>query len=158
MIEIIAHDLTATINIAKLLAKKITFPFNLCLDGDLGAGKTTFARAFLETLGVAPETISSPTFTIVNEYSTATAVINHIDLYRINNYQELDALGYLELLNYAQVNLIEWSLLFPNYKPSETIELAIKLVSSTERVLIFSATNQKLATLLQELKNDYFVN
>ena len=155
--KLICKDLLATTTLAQLLAQKITSPFNLSLNGDLGAGKTTFARAFLESLKVDPQSISSPTFTIVNEYLAPQLFINHIDLYRIDTYSQLDQIGYLEILTQADINIIEWSSLFPDYQPLDRINLTFKLLNSTERLLVFSATTATLTQLLQELKNDYII-
>ncbi len=77
------------------------------LTGELGAGKTTLVRGILRALGVAG-TVRSPTFTLLENYSTPPLEISHLDLYRVQSPDEIEALGIRELLEPARVFLIEW--------------------------------------------------
>jgi tRNA threonylcarbamoyladenosine biosynthesis protein TsaE len=77
------------------------------LTGDLGAGKTTFARGFLHALGVTGA-IHSPTYTVLETYETAAATVVHLDLYRLRDTAELEPLGLRDLAVPGTVWLIEW--------------------------------------------------
>jgi len=77
------------------------------LAGDLGAGKTTFARALLQALGVG-ERVKSPTYSLIESYRVGDLDIHHLDLYRIADAGELEWLGLDELWNPATLVLIEW--------------------------------------------------
>lgn len=106
---------------------KNAFPFIriFLLEGDLGAGKTTFVKAFCEMLGIE-EPVSSPTFNIVHEYEGNGARVYHFDLYRLKNMNELGEIGFDEYLPDRQANLdgnayvfIEWPELAMPYLEGE---------------------------------------
>ena len=80
----------------------------VCLNGDLGAGKTQFTCGAAQALG-AGLYITSPTFTIVNEYDTGNFPVYHFDLYRLSSYDELIEIGFEEYLQKDAVLFIEWS-------------------------------------------------
>ncbi len=80
----------------------------ITLDGDLGAGKTAFARGVLRGLGYDGR-VTSPTFAIANEYETPCATVVHFDMYRILDEQALWELGFAEYLDGVRILLIEWS-------------------------------------------------
>jgi tRNA threonylcarbamoyladenosine biosynthesis protein TsaE len=79
------------------------------LDGDLGTGKTTLARAICQGLGVLDvSAVTSPTFAIIQEYATNGGVVTHADLYRLERDSELDALGWDEIVESAHALIVEW--------------------------------------------------
>lgn len=77
------------------------------LSGELGAGKTTFVRAMLQELGVTVP-VKSPTYTLIEAYDTAMGRVNHYDLYRISDPEELEFLGFRDSTTASAVTLIEW--------------------------------------------------
>jgi tRNA threonylcarbamoyladenosine biosynthesis protein TsaE len=79
----------------------------LNLEGELGAGKTTFARGFLRALGVT-DPVRSPTYTLVDVYSSAGLTLLHVDLYRLRDPAELESLGLREWARPGHIWLIEW--------------------------------------------------
>ena len=105
MISFISHSPKETEDFAFELAKKINSPRLICLKGDLGAGKTAFVRGFSRFFGIE-KGVSSPTFTIMHRYD-GTEIINHYDLYRINDYDELLDIGFEEQIENG-ISLIEW--------------------------------------------------
>lgn len=80
----------------------------ILLDGPMGAGKTQFTRFLLEALGSSD--VSSPSFAIHNHYDTAKATVEHVDLYRIDNSDDLESTGFWDLMAEAEgIVLVEWS-------------------------------------------------
>ncbi|MDO4960379.1 MAG: tRNA (adenosine(37)-N6)-threonylcarbamoyltransferase complex ATPase subunit type 1 TsaE [Eubacteriales bacterium] len=96
-----------------------------CLDGDLGAGKTIFAKGFAEGLCIE-DPITSPTFTIIREYEGGRLPLYHFDVYRISDPDEMYALGYEEYFFGGGVCLIEWSELIEELIPEEAVRITIK--------------------------------
>jgi len=105
----------------------------LLLVGDLGAGKTALVRGLAEGLGVAPEEVSSPTFTLMQEYRGGRVKLIHVDLYRLNEAREIDELG-LEELGADSVLAIEWAEKLPRPIP-DAIEVRIAHGEGDERRL-----------------------
>lgn len=89
------------------LGASLHAPALVTLDGDLGAGKTTLAQAICAGLGVA-EPVTSPTFALVHQYRGARAMVFHLDLYRIDRPEDLQNLGWDEILGATAVVLVEW--------------------------------------------------
>ena len=90
------------------LAAKLSPATTILLFGDLGAGKTAFVRGVAEGLGVDPAEVTSPTFTLIQEYRRGRVPLIHVDLYRLSDPREVDELG-LEELGTDGVMAIEWA-------------------------------------------------
>jgi tRNA threonylcarbamoyladenosine biosynthesis protein TsaE len=99
------------------------------LTGDLGAGKTTFAKGLARGLGVT-QPVTSPTFTIVQEYEGRVPMA-HVDVYRLDRIQELHDLGFDELLE-GRVTLVEWGETIALVLPGERLEVRIGMDGATE--------------------------
>jgi len=96
-----------------------------CLNGDLGTGKTVFTKGFAEGMGIT-EPISSPTFTIVQEYHSGRMPFYHFDVYRIADPEEMYEIGFDEYLFGGGVCLIEWAELVKEILPKNSIKLSIE--------------------------------
>lgn len=121
---------TKTAEETKLLASKLARKHRgniIALMGELGSGKTTFVRGFAKGLGVK-EKIISPSFVLIKQYST----LYHVDLYRVENFQEL---GLEEILaNPNNIVLIEWAEKLKNL-PKSTIRITIKKLEDDKRLI-----------------------
>ena len=110
--------------IAAALAASLRPGDVIALSGDLGAGKTCFVQGAAAALGVT-ERVTSPTFILVREHAGRVPVL-HMDVYRLNNLQELTDLGYEELLDQSRVIFIEWGDAVGPLLPDEFLEVAIR--------------------------------
>ncbi len=113
-----------TIELGRRIASELPSRAVILLIGNLGAGKTTLAKGIVEGLGaVAADEVSSPTFTLIHEYSPRVC---HIDLYRLETAAEVATLGLDELFDRDAVVLIEWGERFPEIMPEDRIEIRLE--------------------------------
>lgn len=112
-----------TENIAKAFSKELKGGDVICLNGDLGVGKTAFVQGLVNALGVL-EPISSPTFTIVNCYE-GTVPIYHFDVYRIDDPDEMYEIGFEEYIYGNGISIIEWSEKIRDILPENRYEIEI---------------------------------
>ncbi|HEY8363126.1 MAG TPA: tRNA (adenosine(37)-N6)-threonylcarbamoyltransferase complex ATPase subunit type 1 TsaE [Tissierellaceae bacterium] len=125
----------------------------VCLIGDLGAGKTTLTKSIGLGLGVK-EYITSPTFTLINQYKGRIPVY-HFDVYRLENADELYDLGFDEYFYGDGVCIIEWADKIEKLLPKERIVLDIKMGKDiNERVIDITAYGDRYKDLIKELKED----
>ncbi len=130
--EFISHSPEETEKFAYDLAGKITPPRVICLTGDLGAGKTAFTRGFARYFGIE-KGVSSPTFIIMHRYA-GSEIINHYDLYRIADFDELLDIGFEEQIE-SGISIIEWPDNFMEYLPEDKIVIKITRLSDNERLI-----------------------
>ena len=120
--KFLSHSPSETEDFAFDFAKTLTCPAIVCLCGDLGAGKTAFTRGLCKYYGIETG-VSSPTFIIMHRYE-GKEVINHYDLYRVNDYDELVDIGFDEQLCEG-INVIEWPDDFMDELPDDKIIIKI---------------------------------
>ncbi|MCZ8197533.1 MAG: tRNA (adenosine(37)-N6)-threonylcarbamoyltransferase complex ATPase subunit type 1 TsaE [Flavobacterium sp.] len=109
----------------------------ILFNGEMGAGKTTFIKSFSKLLGVN-DTMSSPTFSLVNEYQTIqNQKVFHFDVYRIKSEDEALDMGIEEYLYSGNWCFIEWSEKIPNLIPEEYSLITIKMLANGNRLLTF---------------------
>lgn len=109
----------------------------IVFEGDMGAGKTTFIKEICFALGVK-DVVSSPTFSIVNEYlGSNNQPVYHFDFYRIKNLQEAYDIGYEEYFYSSSICLIEWPEKIEDLLPLQYIKVSIKALSENQRKISF---------------------
>lgn len=140
--EYIVNSLKETEELSKKISKSIKCGDCILLYGEIGAGKTTFTKFLLENLGVK-SIVSSPTFTLLNEY-TGKFPIYHFDMYRISSSEELYELGFEDYIDSKNskfvetgLTLIEWPDNVKDILPKDRIEIEIlKLGDSARKFII----------------------
>ena len=130
----ITNSSQETKQLAADLAKRITASTVLCLYGDLGAGKTTFTQGLAEFFGIKRTT--SPTFVLMRQYDINFKLkrLYHIDLYRLDNIEEIKALGIAEIMrDKNNLVVIEWADKMKELLPKKRIDLYFKYIDDTKR-------------------------
>jgi tRNA threonylcarbamoyladenosine biosynthesis protein TsaE len=111
----------------------------VCLKGDLGAGKTTFVQGMMQKYN-PKKRVLSPTFIIVRHYiinQKEAKNLFHVDLYRMENYRDIEGIGILELMNKKEnIFLIEWSEKFGEKIPERRIEFTFQISGDNQRIII----------------------
>ncbi|MDR4994368.1 tRNA (adenosine(37)-N6)-threonylcarbamoyltransferase complex ATPase subunit type 1 TsaE [Bacillus altitudinis] len=139
-----------TKRIAAALAKLVMPGDVLTLEGDLGAGKTTFSKGFAEGLGIT-RIVNSPTFTIIKEYTDGRLPLYHMDVYRMEDAEE--DIGLEEYFEGEGVCLVEWAHLIGPQLPSSYLKIKmLRTEREEERHLTFSAKGERYETLCKEMK------
>ena len=130
----VSKDLDDTLNLAENIESEKFPNMVICLDGELGSGKTVFVKGFAKALGIE-DNITSPTFNIIKEYLNGEMPLYHMDVYRLDEVDE--DLGIKDYYNKGGVTIIEWSELIKNDLPEERLEIVFKIVDENTRVLLF---------------------
>ena len=128
---IVTASETETAAVGQSLAAALSAGSVVLLFGDLGAGKTAFVRGLAEGLGVSPGDVSSPTFTLMQEYRGGRLPFFHADLYRLNDPREVDDLG-LDEIAADGVLTIEWAERLPR-PPADAVRVRIEHAGETNR-------------------------
>ena len=132
--KVTTHSEEETMEIAQNLESEKFPGMVICLNGELGSGKTVFVKGFAVGLGIT-ETITSPTFNIVKEYLDGEAPLYHMDVYRLENGE--DNIGLNDYFNGNGVSIIEWSDLITDKLPEEYLDVQFLVIDENTRVLKF---------------------
>ncbi len=151
-ISVYSNNLEDTDKIAKIISK-FSYPgMVITLNGDLGAGKTTFTKSFGKYLGIKDE-INSPTFNILKCYLKNNIPLYHIDAYRLEdiNPENLN-IGLEEVIEGDGVALIEWSKFIQDFIPNYSLNINILDLGDSKREFIIESENNKFNDLFKELE------
>ena len=142
MAEFICSTVEETQALAARLAPWLREGDCVTLQGDLGAGKTAFAKGLVAALaGISPVAVSSPTFTLVQQYDGDACPIWHCDFYRVEEEAELDELGIDEMLQQG-IMVIEWPEIAAEWLPQERLSIVIEAQEGELRQIAFEATQK----------------
>lgn len=142
-------DEQETLLFGEKLGRVIDERLLICLDGDLGAGKTCLTKGIAKGLDIEEE-ITSPTFILVEEYSGRMALY-HFDVYRIDDPEELYFIGFDEYLSKEAVVIIEWASLIEEVLPTERLDITIEYMKDGGRKVSVTAMGEEARNVLQRL-------
>ena len=119
----------------------------ICLNGDLGSGKTVFTKGFAGAMGI--DEITSPTFNIIKEY-IGELPLYHMDVYRVEE-NNIDNLGLDEYFLKGGVTIIEWADLIKDYLPEERLDIRFKVIDENTRVLLIKAHGEDYVRICEDI-------
>lgn len=144
--KIITHSENETITLAQNIESEKFPNMVICLNGDLGSGKTLFTKGFAHGLGI--DDITSPTFTIIKEYQ-GELMLYHMDVYRLEDSNE--DIGIEEYYERGGVTIIEWSDLIKNQLPEERLEIKFIITGDNTRTIILTPYGEKYKNICEEV-------
>ncbi|MBN9388065.1 MAG: tRNA (adenosine(37)-N6)-threonylcarbamoyltransferase complex ATPase subunit type 1 TsaE [Chloroflexi bacterium] len=154
IVDFVSHSVAQTQRCGSQLAQQLGPGTVILLEGDLGAGKTTFTKGLAQGLGVEGY-VNSPTFTLVNEYEGRLPVY-HLDCYRLENGREALDFGIEEYLYGEGVTVIEWPERIREIWPSSYIRVTLSYLNETKRSLRVEPVGPEYVGLMQEFKKSAF--
>ena len=140
------HDENETIELAQNIESEKFPNMVICLNGELGSGKTVFTKAFASAMGITG--VSSPTFNIIKEYNGELSLY-HMDMYRVEN--NIDNLMLEEYYQKGGVTIIEWADMIEDYLPEERLEIKFKIVDENTRILIIKPYGEEYVRLCEDI-------
>ncbi len=143
MKSFISKSPSDTENIGKALGEKINSGVVIAFFGGLGMGKTCFTRGLALGLG-STDTVTSPTFALVNEYLSGRLPLYHFDMYRISGWEDLYSTGFFDYIDEGGVLACEWSENIENALPENTVFVEFERLSETERKITIKNRGEDL--------------
>jgi len=143
--KVVTRSEAETIELAENIESEKFPNMVICLNGDLGSGKTVFTKGFAGAMGI--EEITSPTFTIIKEY-VGELPLYHMDVYRTDG--KIEGLGLEEYFYKNGVTIIEWSEMIENYLPEERLDITFKITGENSRTIVVTPYGDKYRSLCEE--------
>ena len=139
--EYLVNSVEETWALAKEFANELKPGDVVCLEGDLGAGKTTFVQGLASALGV-PGRVTSPTFCIVQEHQSKDMLLVHMDLYRLHGEEDVEAIGWEDYLARGAIFVIEWPERAGSLIPSQARHLSFHHMGEEKRIVAIDSSTQ----------------
>ncbi len=146
--KITSYNEQDTIELAQNIESEKFENMVICLNGDLGSGKTLFTKGFAQSLEVDEE-ITSPTFNIIKEYTSGEMPLYHMDVYRLDG--KIDELGIDEYYQKGGICIIEWAETIQDYLPENRLDIKIKVVGEEKRIIIITPHGDKYRDLCEAI-------
>lgn len=142
----ISKSIDDTIELAENIESEKFPNMVICLEGELGSGKTVFVKGFANSLSIK-ENITSPTFNIIKEYMEGEMPLYHMDVYRLEDNGE--SIGLDEYFNKNGITIIEWSDIIKDILPDERLEIKFNIIDENKRVILIKAYGKKYEELCE---------
>lgn len=120
----------------------------ICLNGELGSGKTLFVKAFAKALGINDE-ITSPTFNIIKEYLDGEMELYHMDVYRVEG--DHDSIGISDYFNKNGISIIEWAEMISDILPEERLDINFQIAGENTRIITLCPHGEKYEELVSSV-------
>lgn len=146
--KITSYNEQDTIELAQNIESEKFPNMVICLDGDLGSGKTIFTKGFAQSLEI-DEDVTSPTFNIIKEYTSGELPLYHMDVYRLNG--NVEDIGIEEYYKKGGICIIEWSETIEDYLPAKRLDIRIKVVGEEKRVFIITPHGKKYEDICEAI-------
>lgn len=147
------HSIDDTEQLARALAQSLSVPMTLALIGSLGAGKTEIARRLCANLGVPADSVTSPTYVLVQRYQGRFRIY-HLDFYRLNSCDEAWDLGLDEWLVEPALTIIEWADRFADTWPDDVVTVQITQQQNGSRIVDIAARGARGEQVLERLQSE----
>lgn len=151
IIEHLSKNTEETIELGEHLAKSLKRGDIICLFGELGSGKTTFTKGIAKGLGIDPNSVSSPSFVLLNAYEGKWSLF-HFDLYRAENYKQIFSLGSEEYLYGDGVAVVEWAQRMGTLLPEDYLGVHFFHRKDDHRLIKISASGKRSRILLERVR------
>jgi tRNA threonylcarbamoyladenosine biosynthesis protein TsaE len=152
--EIISGSTQKTLDIGKMVSRKLEKGDIVCLFGDLGSGKTVLTKGIGLGLGVDKDKVTSPTFVILRQHE-GKLPIYHFDLYRLNSPGDILDLGYEEYLFGEGISVIEWADKLGRLLPGEFLKIKLQVIGENQRKIMISGKGLRYKKLLEDIREDF---
>ena len=149
--KIVSNSLKQTQEIASALAKCLKPGDVVALIGNLGSGKTAFVKGLVRGLGISKSKVLSPTFVLMRQYP-GRITVNHFDLYRLKDIQQLREIGYEEYFYSYGITVIEWADRIKEALPEEYLEIGFDFLDKNSRRIKFRAYGKRYEDNLRAFK------
>lgn len=144
--KLVSHSEYDTIELAQNIESEKFPNMVICLDGELGSGKTVFVKGLAQALAIT-ESVTSPTFNIIKEYENGELPLYHMDVYRLDG--NCEGIGIEEYFNKGGITVIEWSNTIKDILPKERLDIKFKVAGENKRTIILKPYGKQYEELCE---------
>lgn len=145
--KIVTRSEKDTIAVAQNIESEKFANMVICLNGDLGSGKTIFSKGFAQAMDI--DDVTSPTFTIIKEY-VGELPLYHMDVYRLEDNPD-NNIGIEEYFDKGGVTIIEWANIIKDILPEERLDITFKIIGENTRVMVLTPHGEKYVSICEAI-------